>query len=101
MNSIQIAEIDWLLGRHKGDIFVKIFKNLHLRNHFRWMKMILCIHVGDRNLYIIINCVANWIRTLVVMATYYFHLLIIGKWKLTVSAASLWILGISFSRNIN
>ena len=30
---VQIGEFDWLLGRQKGPIFVKTFKNLLLRNH--------------------------------------------------------------------
>ena len=29
----KIGEIDWLSARHKGSIFVKMFKNLLLRNH--------------------------------------------------------------------
>ena len=30
---VQIGEFDWLLGLQKGSIFVKMFKNLLLRNH--------------------------------------------------------------------
>ena len=30
---VQIGEFDWLSGRQKGSIFVKMFKNLLLRNH--------------------------------------------------------------------
>ena len=30
---VQIGVFDWLLGRQKGSIFVKMFKNLLLRNH--------------------------------------------------------------------
>ena len=30
---VQISVFDWLLGRQKGSIFVKIIKNLLLRNH--------------------------------------------------------------------
>ena len=33
MTFVQISEFDWLLGRQKGSIFVKMFKNLLLRNH--------------------------------------------------------------------
>ena len=29
---VHIGEFDWLSGRQKGSIFVKIFKNLLLRN---------------------------------------------------------------------
>ena len=32
MTFVQIGEFDWLLGRQKRSIFVKVFKNL-LRNH--------------------------------------------------------------------
>ena len=33
MTFVQIGEFDWLLGRQKGSIFVKMLKNLPLRNH--------------------------------------------------------------------
>ena len=33
MTFVQIDEFDWLSGRQKGLIFVKMFKNLLLRNH--------------------------------------------------------------------
>ena len=33
MSFVQIGEFDWLSGRQKGSIFVKMFKNLLLRNH--------------------------------------------------------------------
>ena len=33
MTFVQICEFDWLTGRQKGPIFVKMFKNLLLRNH--------------------------------------------------------------------
>ena len=33
MTFVQIGEFDWLLGRQIGSIFVKIVKNLLLRNH--------------------------------------------------------------------
>ena len=33
MTFVQIGVFDWLLGRKKGSIFVKMFKNLLLRNH--------------------------------------------------------------------
>ena len=32
MTLVQIGEFDWLSGRQKGYIFVKMFKNLLLRN---------------------------------------------------------------------
>ena len=33
MTFVQIGVFDWLSGRQKGSIFVKMFKNLLLRNH--------------------------------------------------------------------
>ena len=33
MTFVQIGEFDWLSGPQKGPIFVKMFKNLLLRNH--------------------------------------------------------------------
>ena len=30
---VQIGVFDWLSGRQKGSIFVKMFRNLLLRNH--------------------------------------------------------------------
>ena len=30
---VQISIFDWLSGQQKGSIFVKMFKNLLLRNH--------------------------------------------------------------------
>ena len=30
---VQIGEFDWLSARQKGSVFVKMFKNLLLRNH--------------------------------------------------------------------
>ena len=33
INIVQIGVFDWLSGRQKGSIFVKMFKNLLLRNH--------------------------------------------------------------------
>ena len=44
MTFVQIGEFDWLSGRQKGSIFVKMFKNRLLRNR-RGMKLKLGIHV--------------------------------------------------------
>ena len=42
---VQIGEFDWLSVEQKGPIFVKMFKNLLLRNHkVRGMKLKLGIH---------------------------------------------------------
>ena len=35
MTFVQIDEFDWLLGRQKGSIFVKMFKNLLLTKPYR------------------------------------------------------------------
>ena len=78
MPFVQIGEFDWLLGRQKGSIFVKMFKNLLLRNHIwdeaeTWHTCLghqplhkLCFYSGR-------------IRTLVAMATYSSHRLKMGK----------------------
>ena len=68
MTFVQIGIFDWLSGRQKGSIFVKMFKNLLLRNHMEneaetlyncsghYIIQNLCFYVGQ-------------IRTLVAMAT--------------------------------
>ena len=78
MTFVQIGVFDWLSGRQKGSIFVKMFKNPILRNHIEdeaetWHTCLgsnplqkLCFFFGR-------------IRTLVAMATYSFHRLIMGK----------------------
>ena len=78
MSFVQISELDWLSGRQKWSIFVKMFKNLLLRNHKaneaetwhtclgHWPLYKLCFYSGR-------------IRTLVAMATYSSHRLIMGK----------------------
>ena len=65
---VQIGIFDWLSGRQKGPIFVKMFKDLHLRNHMEdeaetWHTCLghcpqqkLCFYLGR-------------IRTLVAVAT--------------------------------
>ena len=61
---VQIGEFDWLSVRQKGSIFVKMFKNLLLRNHKgdeaeTWHTCLYksCVFYSSR------------IRTLVAMAT--------------------------------
>ena len=68
MTFVQIAIFDMLSGRQKGSIFVKMFKNLFLRNHMEdeaetlhtclgyYPLQKLCFYSGRR-------------RTLVAMAT--------------------------------
>ena len=78
---VQIGEFDWLLGRQKGSIFVKMFKILLLRYHKGDEAETNGIHAKDISL--CISCVfffySGQIRTLVVMATYSSHRLIMGK----------------------
>ena len=73
---VQIGEFDWLSGRLKGSIFVKMF--LLLRNH-KGKEPKLCIHAKDISLYISCVFYSGRIRTLVAMATYSSHRLIMGK----------------------
>ena len=78
MTFVQIGEFDWLSGWQKGSIFVKMFKNLLLRNHMgdeaeTWHT---CL---DISLYIKCVFYSGQIRTLVAMATYSSHRLIKGK----------------------
>ena len=65
---VQIGVFDWLSGQQKGSIFVKMFKNLLLRNHMEdevetlhtcighYLLQKLCFYFGG-------------IRTLIAMAT--------------------------------
>ena len=57
MTFVQISEFDWLSGRQKGSIFVKMFKNLLFRNHIgdEGMKPKLGIH-DYISLYISYKC---------------------------------------------
>ena len=75
---VQIGEFDWLSARQKGSIFVKMFKNLLLRNHKGDEAETLhtCL---DISLYKSCVFYSGRIRTLVAMATYSSHRLIMGK----------------------
>ena len=68
MTFVQIGEFDWLSGRQKGSIFVKMFKNLLLETIWG-MKPKLGIHAEDISLYINYVFYSGRIRTLVAMAT--------------------------------
>ena len=50
MTFVQIGEFDWLSGRQKGSIFVKIFKKSSAQKPYR-MKPKLGIHALDISLY--------------------------------------------------
>ena len=79
MTFVQIGEFDWLSRRQKGPIFVKMFK-IFFSETIKGMKPKLGIHAKDISL--CISCVffySGRIRTLVAMATYSSHRLIMGK----------------------
>ena len=83
MTFILIAYFDWLLGPPKGQIFEK--KNslkIFFSETVCFMKLILCIHVSDISLYKKSCFCSSQIRTLVAMATFSFHRLIMGKVKI-------------------
>ena len=71
MTFVQISEFDWLSGRQKGSIFVKMFKNLLLRNHMGDEAETWHTYLGAKDISLYINCVfySGRIRTLVAMAT--------------------------------
>ena len=74
---VQIGAFDWLSGRQKGPIFVKMLKNLLLRNHKDEAKTLhTCL---GHTLYKSYVFYFGRIRTLVAMATSSFHRLIMGK----------------------
>ena len=65
---VQIGVFDWLSGRQKGPIFVKMFKN-HFSETRRRMKPNLGILAQDITLYKSYVFYFDRIRTLVAMAT--------------------------------
>ena len=75
---VLILYFDWLQGPHIGQNFEKHSKILFSET-VKGIKPILCIHVPDNGLYIICVFYSRRIRTLVAMATYSFHRLIIRK----------------------
>ena len=74
MTFVQIGEFDWLLGRQKR---VDFRKNETI--HVYGMKLKLGIHAKDISLYISCVFYSGRKRTLVAMATYISHRLIMGK----------------------
>ena len=42
---VQIGVFDWLSGRQKASIFIKMFKNLLLRNHMEHKNLLLRNHM--------------------------------------------------------
>ena len=91
-----------LLWPQKRQIFEKkkIFKNLLLRT-VCMMKLILCIHVPGISLYKTVVFCSSQIGTLIVMATFSFYRLIMGKVKRkAISAVSLEIFEFCFCRNV-
>ena len=65
---VQIGVFDWLSGRQKGSIFVKMFKNLLLRNHKEDEAETWHTFLGHYLLQIYVFYFGR-IRTLVAMAT--------------------------------
>ena len=78
MTFVQIGEFEWLSGHQKGLIFVKMFK-VFFSETIWGMKPNLGIHAKDISLYISCVFYSGQIRTLVAMATYSSHRLIMGK----------------------
>ena len=78
MTFVQIGEFDWLSARQKGSIFVKMFKNL-LRNHKGDEAETWHTCLGHKPLRKLCFFYSSRIRTLVAMATYSSHRLIMGK----------------------
>ena len=81
MNFILVSYFEWLLWPLKGQIFnnkksLEIFSS----ETVCYMKLILCIHVPGISLYkeIVFFC-SSQIRTLVAMAAFSLHRLIMGK----------------------
>ena len=81
MTFVQIGEFDWLLGRQKGSIFVRMFKNLLLRNHIWDETETWHTCLGHLPLHKFVFY-SGRIRTLVAMPTYSSHRLIMGKVKI-------------------
>ena len=79
MTFAQIGEFDWLSGRQKGSIFVEMFKNLLLRNHIGDEAETWHTFLGHQPLHKLCFFYSGRIRTLVAMATYSSHRLIMGK----------------------
>ena len=80
MTFVQIGEFDWLSGRQKGSIFVKIFKILPLRN--RKENEAETWHTCKGHSTKLMFFHSGRIRTLVAMVTYSFHRLIMVKVEL-------------------
>ena len=79
MTFVQIGEFDWLSGQQKWSIFVKMFKNLLLRNHIGDEDKNWHTCLGHKPLHKLCFFYSSRIRTLVAMATYSSHRLIMGK----------------------
>ena len=82
MTFVQIGVFDWLSGRQKGSIFVKIFRNLLLRNHIEDEAETWHTCLGLYPLQKICFFYSGRKRTLVAMATYSFHRLIMEKMEI-------------------
>ena len=83
MTFVQIGVFDWLSGWQKGSIFLKMFKNLLLRNHIEdeaetWHT---CLGLYPlQKLCFLIRSAKNSAA----MVTYSFHRLIMGKVEIDI-----------------
>ena len=80
MTFILIAYFDWLPPKSANFREKKSLK-IFFSETVCFMKLILCIHVPGISLYEKVFC-SSQIRTLVAMATFSFHRLIMGKVKI-------------------
>ena len=87
---VQIGVLDWLSGRQKGSIFVKMFKNLLLRNHKEDGTETWHTCLGHYPLQKLCFFYFGRIRTLVAMATQSFHRLIMGKVEIDNFCQVIW-----------
>ena len=83
MTFVQIGEFDWLSGQQKGSIFVEMFKNLPLRNHIGDEAETCHTCLGHQPLHKFFFY-SGRIRTLVAIATYSSHTLIMGKVEIDI-----------------
>ena len=82
------------------DKFSKTYSNLFFSETVRWMKLILSKHVYDIALLIVYVFCSGRIRTLVAMATFIFHKLIMSKVGLKMLSVKKGIFGKYFTKKL-
>ena len=92
---VQIGEFDWLSAKRVN--FRKKCLKIFFSETISGMKLKLGIHAQDISLFKSCVFYSGRIRTLVAMATYNSHRLIMGKRKLIIFSVSLGIFGILFT----